>query len=115
MIKEREERKKYALANPKKTYAELAPIFGLKNGEVVRNFFRRNNLPNKKHNVQSKRADIDLADQVAKYIKTQKRSLRGIADFFDVSPNKVILAIEELERRNIIIIHGSNLRSSLDY
>jgi len=103
MIKNKEERIAYALSNPKKTYTELAPIFGLKNAEVVRNFFKRHGLPNKKHNVQSKRIDIDLVDQVAKYIKNNKRSLREIADQFDTAPNKIILAIGELEKRNIIV------------
>ena len=102
MIKNKEERIAYALKNLNKTYEELSPVFGIKE-ESVRKFFARNNLPNKRINVQSIRAEVSLPDMVRKCIKTKQKSLREISDYCNCAPKAALAAIEELQNENVII------------
>lgn len=56
---------------------------------------------------QTKDEEI-LADAVAKTISAKKKDLRELADQFDVSPKRIILAIEQLESKNILVDNFSD-------
>ena len=47
--------------------------------------------------------ELNLADNVAASIKTKKKNLRELADEHDVSPKKILDAIQQLRDRNILI------------
>lgn len=56
-IKNKIKRKEYFKKHLKDmTYEEIAPVFGVKNGESVRTWAKRHNMPNKHINKQAKRA-----------------------------------------------------------
>lgn len=98
-----QEKIKFALDNPEMTYSELAKVFGYKNAESVRQFCKRHKIPNKRVNVQAKRANIDLSQQVAKLIKNKRYNLRELADYFDVAPRVIEEAIKKLKSENVVI------------
>ena len=101
IIKDKEERIKFANNNPNMKYEELAKIFGVKE-ESVRRFFQRNQLPNKKINAQSTRSDIPLSDRIAKKIKSSPKNLRELSDFFNVAPKAILAGVADLQKRNIM-------------
>jgi len=108
-IRDNEKREKYFRENKEKmTYEEFAPVFGLKNGEVVRTWARRHNMPNKRLNSQALRSKAPLCDLVAKAIKTKKFFIIDLADRFNVPPKKIYEAVEDLKKKNVIVDNFEN-------
>lgn len=61
------------------TYAEIAPIFGLKNGECVRSWAKRHSMPNKTINKQSKRTSKrNKNENLIDFIKSRGRTEKEI-------------------------------------
>lgn len=104
----KEERIKFVLDNPQMQYAELAKHLGYKSADSARQFCKTNRLPNKRINSQSGRFEIDLAEQVAKAIKTKKKNLRELSDFLNVAPKQIVEAMKALEGRNVMVDNYSD-------
>lgn len=102
-IKDEKKREKFYRDNPELSYAELAKVFGVKNGEVVRNWAKRHSMPNKRINSQALRNNVPLSELVAEAIKNKKFSITELADRFNVPPKKIRQAINALEEQNIIV------------
>jgi len=109
MLKDKKERIKHYLAHCKlhSNYAWFAEEWGVR-PETVRTFVKNQQLPNLKINVQSKRNDVPLAEQLKKVIANKRRTVVELADTFDVSPKKVLSALKELQSKNVIVDHFEN-------
>lgn len=99
----KDEKIKYILANPGKTYSHYAKVLGHSSVDGVRQFFKRHKLPNLRNNIQAKRTELDLPMQITKAIKNRRRTIVDLADLFDVAPKQIQAAINELKVKNSII------------
>ena len=99
----REDKIKYILKNPGKTYSHYAKKLGYSSVDGVRQFFKRQSLPNLRNNIQAKRTELDLPKQISKAIKNRRRTIIELADMFDVAPKEIKVAIEELKSNNVIV------------
>lgn len=102
-LKKNSDRIKYYEEHPELTYEELAPIFGLKNGESVRSWAKRVGVPNKRQNIQALRNQTPLSERVAKAIRKKKRSVTELADMFNVPPKQIHSAISILKNEHILV------------
>jgi predicted phosphodiesterase/biotin operon repressor len=93
--------------HPEMNYEELGKNLGL-SSEGVRQFCKRNKLPNKRNNVQAQRSSTNLVDNVFKLITRKKLSIVHLADVLNVSPRKIAEAIKELEAKNIVVDLDTN-------
>jgi len=107
-IKDNDKRKTFYISHPKMTYNELSKVFGHKNGEVTRQWAKRNKMPNKRINSQSLRNKVPLCDLVEKAIKSKKMSAVELADRFNVPPKTIYRAIDELKMKHIIVDNFAN-------
>ena len=98
----KEEKIKYLLAHPEMSYEELGKELGMK-AEGVRNFCKRNKLPNKRNNIQATRTGENLAEMVAKVVANKRVNVIDLANTFNVAPKQINQALDELKAKNIIL------------
>lgn len=82
-------RKQIILENYDKTYDEIAMLVGCKSGESVRNFCKREGLPNKRVNSQSKRSPKDKSTNVLIAVKQRGWTEKELQSKFDCDFEKL--------------------------
>lgn len=113
---EKEQRIRFVLDHPEMNYEDLSKELGFKNGESARQFCKRNNLPNKRVNVQSTRNIMNLEEGIIKILKKKKKTLEELSDTFNVPPKKIREIIKILQDKKIIVDNFSdgNMQLSRD-
>ena len=90
------------------TYDELALYVGMASGDTVRDFCKRNKLPNKRDNCQARRNNIPLNEKIKQFISIKQRTLSELCNEFNVSPATIEKELKAIKKNNVLIDNIDN-------